>query len=207
VLLADYYRHVVAEFERDPGLGAVGGSVLNTSYSGLKWRVRQGLSVVFLLNFWNGRMTPSGFGYPIYHRQIRRRTSVQMLHGCNMTVRRSAFGSAGFDSWFTGYSFREDAELSYRISRRWRVIMIPEAQLYHYESASNRLPSLEHKRMEIRNCEYVARKHRPGWWNGFLFRYSLRGLLLLDWLSAFGAADDRKARYDVARQAVRELRQ
>ncbi|AGK57591.1 glycosyl transferase family protein [Hyphomicrobium denitrificans 1NES1] len=207
VLEPDYYSHVLAAFSVDPGIGAIGGSVQNVRFGGVKWRVRQALACLFLLNKWNGRMTASGFGYPLYHRPITRNTSVDMLHGCNMSVRRSAVDGDWFDDWFTGYSFREDAEFSYRVSRRWKVIMIPEARLDHNESRANRLSNTERKSMEVHNYAYVWRKHRGGGLaSRMLFMYSLAGLLLIEWVEAIGKTQKKAATFQSALDAVRTLR-
>lgn len=207
VLEPDYYRHILAAFAEEQSIGAIGGSVQNIRFGGLRWRLRQALAYFFLLNAWNGRMTPSGFGYPIYHRPITRRTFVQMLHGCNISVRRAALDGELFDDWFTGYSFREDAEFSYRVSRRWTVIMIPEARLDHNESRANRLPSIERKNMEIRNYAYVWRKHRgSSLASRALFMYSLTGLLLIEWIEAAGNKQMKGAAFQSALDAVRTLK-
>lgn len=207
VLEPDYYNHILTAFAAEPNVGAIGGSVQNVRFGGLKWRLRQALAYLFLLNAWNGRMTPSGFGYPIYHRSVTGRTPVDMLHGCNMSVRRSAVVGELFDDWFTGYSFREDAEFSYRVSRRWKVVMIPEARLDHNESRVNRLSNAERKSMEIRNYAYVWRKHRgSGLASRALFMYSLAGLLLIEWLEAIGHKRRKAATFQSALAAARTLR-
>jgi GT2 family glycosyltransferase len=186
VLLPDYYQRILAALEADAHLGAVGGCVLNTPFGGVRWRLRQGLATAFLLNFWNGRMTPSGFGYPIYHRAITRPTRVDMLHGCNMTFRSQALRGEAFDTWFSGYSYREDAEFTYRISKRWKILMIPEARLYHNESTSNRLDRRELRSMRMRSYEYVWRKHKgPGSISSLLFRYSVFGLHMIEQIEAY----------------------
>jgi GT2 family glycosyltransferase len=180
----DYYQRIQEAFAANPRCGGIGGSIQNTAFSGgLKWALRKAMMRAFLLNFWNGRMTPSGFGYPIYDRRINRVTRVEMLHGCNMTIRRDAMGEEWFDEWFVGYSYREDAELTYRLARTSEVLMIPNAKLVHNEAPANRLSRSQRRRMEIENVYYVWRKHRGfTWWNRLLFRYSLGGLLLITWL-------------------------
>ena len=183
-LFPDYYENVIRYFNEDPGLGGVGGSVIyEKEPEGFKWELRKQLSRFFLLNRWNGSMTPSGFGYPIYERAVREMTPVQMLHGCNMNFRRSLIGSERFDEWFIGYSFREDAEFTYRLSKRAKILMVPDAKLYHHESPSNRLDVENLKRMEIRNYYYVFSKHKyRNFCSKFLFMWSLSGILFMDLL-------------------------
>jgi GT2 family glycosyltransferase len=135
----------------------------------------------FLISYFDGRMTHSGFGYPIYEKEIDRVTEVEFLPGCNMNYRRSAMGGERFDEWFTGYSFREDADYAYRIARRSKAIMIPEAKLFHNYSINNRLDFEALKKMETRNYHHVFAKYKGQSAIGrVLFAYSMLGLVLMD---------------------------
>lgn len=191
----DYYEQVERVFAQSPRIGAVGGSVTNTVVpTGWKWNARLMIRQIFLHNQAPGCLTASGFGYPIYERPIRKAVDVQMLHGCNMTFRREAIGSERFDEWFSGYGFREDAEFSYRISKRWVLRMSPEPRLKHFESPANRLDVERLKRMEMRNYLYVARKHRGrGLGARLLFVWSAAGLVALDVLECLSRRDAAKS--------------
>ncbi len=203
-LFPDYFEKVKKYFIKNPSLGALGGSVVyQKEPRGLKWVLRLVLFRFFLLNWGDGKMTASGFGYPIYERGIRKVTPVEMLHGCNMNFRRSAIGDERFDEWFTGYSFREDAEFSYRISRKSKVWMVPDAKLYHHESPSNRLDVENLKEMQIRNYYYVFKKHRRrSFFSKWFFFFSLSGLLLLDVLEFLSRRDQIRRRGLSAAAAV-----
>ncbi len=184
VLYPDYFEKVVACFEADSALGAVSGNTfVKDKSSGLKWALRKAIMRLFLISNFDGRMTLSGFGYPIYEREIDRRIQVEFLPGCNMNYRRTSIGDEKFDEWFTGYSFREDADFSYRIARGSNAVMIPDAKLHHNYSTSNRLNQAELKQMEMRNFHHLFKKYKG---NGpvakFLFAYSLFGLMLIDLL-------------------------
>jgi GT2 family glycosyltransferase len=183
VLYPDYLERAVARFESDPAVGGLSGNVLLEEPAGFKWELRKALMRLFLLSDFKGRMTPSGFGYPVYEREIREEMEVEFLCGCNMIYRRSTIGGERFDEWFTGYSFREDADFSYRIARRAKVLMIPEARLHHYHSPSNRLDVEKLKKMETRNYHYLFMKYKSGSPAAkALFAYSLLGLTVIDFL-------------------------
>jgi glycosyltransferase involved in cell wall biosynthesis len=184
VLFDDYYEKIVPHFEKDASLGALAGNtVVKMKLGGFKWFLRRMVMRIFLVNFFDGRMTPSGFGYPIYEREIDRKTEVEFLPGCNMNYRRSAIGSERFDEWFTGYSFREDVDYSYRVARRSKAVMIPEARLFHNYSVSNRMDFEALKKMEARNYHHVFAKHKGrSLFARILFAYSMLGLVLLDLL-------------------------
>jgi GT2 family glycosyltransferase len=208
VLEPDYFEKIESALEHSPEIGVIGGStIVETPLRGIKWSLRRFLMRLFLVSFFDGRMTPSGFGYPIYEREVRKVTPVEMLHGCNMSFRRSAIGDERFDEWFVGYGFREDAEFSYRLSRKTKIVMIPDARLHHYQSASNRLDVENLKRMEILNYHYVFKKFKgDGVFRKFLFFYSLYGILLADALEFFSKRDDLKRRkLKAGFEAAREL--
>ena len=184
VLLEDYFEQVVRVMSHDRSLGGVSGSVIvGRKLHGIKWELRRFLMRMFLLNGFDGRMTGSGFGYPVFEREIDQPILVEMLPGCDMNFRREVVDGERFDEWFTGYSFREDVDFSYRISRKAKCAMIPDARLYHNYSTGNRLDAGKLKKMEVRNYYYLSRKHRGGRpFSGLLFAYSLAGLIAIDLL-------------------------
>ncbi len=184
VLFEDYYQKISRAFEVDPALAGISGNAkVKEAWYGRKWRLRVFLHHLFLLNHYDGKMTWSGFGHPIYEREIDRPMQVEMLPGCNMNYRRSVAQGERFDEYFKGYSYREDAEYSYRIAKKGKVLMIPDAGLWHNYSTSSRMTEAELKRMKIKNYYYVFEKFKGR--NPFariLFAYSLLGLAFIDWI-------------------------
>ncbi|HTL71348.1 MAG TPA: glycosyltransferase [Candidatus Eisenbacteria bacterium] len=181
-LFEDYFLEIEKEFLSDSAIGCASGNTLvKKAPAGAKWGLRRFLMRVFRLSDFNGRMTASGFGYPIHEREITRRVEVDFLPGCNMNYRRTVIGDERFDEWFTGYGFREDVDFSYRMSRRAKAVMIPGAKLYHNYAEGNRLDAGALKKMELRNYHYLFKKHRAS--NPLrtpLFLWSLAGLTLID---------------------------
>jgi GT2 family glycosyltransferase len=196
VLFEDYMELVERRFENDVTLGALSGNVvLPERLSGWKWRLRQALMRFFLVSRFDGRMTASGFGYPIYEREIEHPMYVEMLPGCNMSYRKEAIQGERFDEWFTGYGYREDADFSYRVSQWTQVMMVPEARLYHHHSPANRLDDGALKRMMIRNYHHVFQKYRSqGAFSRLLFAWSLLGLALIDLLEFLSTRRGQKFR-------------
>ncbi len=207
-LCEDYYEKIIGHLEDHPSWGGVSGSLIQEDMiQGIKGAFRRLFWKLFLLNDGKGRMTPSGFGYPIYERALDRPMRVEMFHGCNMNFRREAVGDVRFDPWFTGYSFREDVDFCYQIAQKAELWMVPDARLHHHESKKNRLALERLKRMEINNCFYVYQKHRagrPG--SKWLFAYSLTGLVALDaagrWINP---TDDKKIQLKAGLAAYREV--
>ena len=182
VLFEDYFEKILQVWRDHPDTVAVSGNTLiRESLKGARWTLRRLLNRIFLLSHFDGKMTASGFGYPIYEREIDRLLTVEMLPGCNMNFKRSAIGDDKFDEWFTGYSYREDAEYSYRVSKKGRVLMTPDAKLWHNYSTVSRLTEEQLKPMKIKNYHYVFRKFKgEGWASSLLFGYSLLGLVFID---------------------------
>lgn len=191
VLAPGYFDRLLAVFESDRGVGGLSGNASSApAPGGFKAALRNVLMRLFLVGGHDGRMTLSGFGFPIVDRAVERVTPVRMLPGCNMSFRTSSVGSERFDEWFTGYAFREDVDFSYRISKKARLLMLPDARLEHRYAPENRLGSAPLKEMEIRNYRHVFAKHRSAWlWP--LFFYTLAGLLLMACFEALLSPRDR----------------
>ena len=181
VLFDDYYARVLPFFE-DPEVGGVSGNTLvKKEMKGLKWKLRKAVMRFFMLSDFNGGMTASGFGYPVYEREIDRPIAVQMLPGCNMNFRKKDVRGLEFDEWFSGYGFREDADFSYRVSLKARLLMTPDARLHHNYSPANRMKIYTLKKMELKNYYYMFKKYkRRSGLSCVLFGYSFIGLILID---------------------------
>ena len=189
-----YLAEIVACFERKPEVAGLSGNTTNiVEPSGLKWSIRKFMLRFFLINQLNGKLTPSGLGTPICHKVIDSISIVEMLAGCNMNYRRASLEGERFDEWFQGYSFREDAEFSYRISKKGTLLMLPSAKLKHYYSPANRLRIGSLKEMEVRNYHYVFKKLvRRGFMDDVAFVYSMSGFLLIYLTEALTNRDGTK---------------
>lgn len=193
ILFADYLERIVKTFEENPSVGGVAGTaMLNEKWSGVKWMVRKAILRFFLINNFKGTLTASGFGYSFFDmadRQLDKPTEVELFTGYSMNFRREFMEQEPCDEWFVGYSFREDVDLSYRISLRTKLLQIPDAKIWHRNAAANRLDSVSLKKMQIRNYYYIFRKYKyKNAFSNLLFAYSLSGLILLDfmeWVSGF----------------------
>ncbi len=190
----DYYQHIEAFFEAEPLVGGLSGNTIpKEKFEGLGWRLRQTLMQFFLLSDWNGHMTASGFGHPIYEREIDRTVSVDLLPGCNMNFRSECIQGEKFDEWFSGYSFREDVDFCYRISRKTFLKMIPDAKLYHHYSTGNRMNIGKLRKMEMRNNHYLFKKYKyKNMFSNLLFCYSLCGSISIDLIEFLTSWDKLK---------------
>ena len=84
---------------------------------------------------------------------------VDWLPTTAVTFRREAFQLSLFDDFFESYSYLEDLDLSYTISRVGRLAVVAAAGFRHFPSPSGRVTSFQFGRFEVRNRLYFVRKH------------------------------------------------
>lgn len=184
VILDKDYFLIIKSYFNNPIIGGVSGNVyLKENQSGIKWKVRKFLSKTFLLNNFNGKLTQSTFGYPIFEREIDAIVEVELFPGYSMNFRRELLLKNMSDEWLSGYSFREDVDLSYRISKDAKLIMVPDARFYHNASINNRLNQNELKKMQFKNYYYLFLKFKSkGFLSYLLFSYSILGIIIISFL-------------------------
>ncbi|MBL8014505.1 MAG: hypothetical protein JNN05_11720, partial [Candidatus Omnitrophica bacterium] len=137
--------------------------------------------------------TASTFGYPIFEREVSKVQEVQLFGGYSMNYRREFVLANRPDEWFSGYGFREDVDLSYRISRHAKMIIVPDAKFIHDVSTINRLDTGALKKMQFKNHLYLFKKFtKPGSLSWVLFWYSVSGIVVLDLLEALSQRNDSK---------------
>jgi GT2 family glycosyltransferase len=81
-----------------------------------------------------------------------------------------------FDEYFTGYSYLEDLDFSYSVSRRWRLAVVADARYYHFPSRVRHARQYAFGKKEVYNRLYVVRKHGlsvPRCWLGLTLRLAL----------------------------------
>jgi len=127
VLDPNYYLHLERTMESDDVAGAT-GAITNFPES-MFWAL---FSRAFFLSNHSrkkGYMTRSGYPCFIFNSDVQ--TSVEVMSGCNMNFRREVLLAHRFDSLLLGYSYMEDSDLSYRVSREHRLVFEPECRLMH----------------------------------------------------------------------------
>lgn len=182
ILHEDYFERIAYYFH-DPCIGGVSGNVIiseKQSFS-FKTRVRKVLMRLFLLSNFQGRMTASTFGYPIFERHVEKVTKVELFPGYSMNFRKQLLLRNPGDEWFKGGGFREDVDLSYRISKEAALVMVPDARFVHQASAINRYGKVDQKKIELVHYFYMFKKFKkPGLFPYVLFFYSVCGLIIID---------------------------
>jgi O-antigen biosynthesis protein len=81
---------------------------------------------------------------------------LRRLYGCATAMRRSVLLKEPFDENLIGYSYGEDWELACRLRAYGRLLLIPESQVIHHVSPTNR---------------YGMRQMQRDRWDNFLYFY------------------------------------
>lgn len=168
VLEPGYFEAIMGVFE-DPGrdgVAGVGGVITDLSYPPPttieRWLMLAGDE---------GTVLPSGRIGLI--RRPERPIDVEWLPGCSMSFARSLLPPDPFDARLARTIEAEDVEMTYRLSRSGRLVVVPEARLEHHESPIDRHDGLTRTRLEL-PARYVRVRRRVGrlrpaafWWSAF----------------------------------------
>jgi glycosyltransferase involved in cell wall biosynthesis len=180
VLDAGYLAAIARTFEDDctGQIGGVGGAQVPdpTPREGC---LRRAACRLFLLDTY-GRGLVKRSGRPDYAFAPRSRMKVEFLSGCNMAYRREVLAALSFDERLGGYALGEDLQFSYRVSRRWDLVLTPHARLEHRVAGTGRPRRDDYQAMAIFNRylffrEQVARG--PVDWMAYAWS-SIGGMLL-----------------------------
>jgi len=181
VLEPGYLAAVARTFEDDctGRIGGVGGAQVPDPTPREPF-LRRAACRLFLLDTY-GRGIVKRSGRPDHAFSPRSRMEVECLSGCNMAYRREVLDALSFDERLDGYALGEDLQFSYRVSRRWKLVLTPEARLDHRHAGGGR-PSLnEHQAMAVFNRYLFFREHLargPVDWMLYVWS-SIGGMLLI----------------------------
>ncbi|HEV2485811.1 MAG TPA: glycosyltransferase [Terracidiphilus sp.] len=91
--------------------------------------------------------------------EIAQTQFVEWLPSGASIFRREVFGKDVFDESFQSYSYLEDLDFSYTISRAGRLAIVADAGFSHFPSQGGRVSARQFGRFEVRNRLYFVRKH------------------------------------------------
>lgn len=178
ILDKDYVKEVTKVFtnDNDGKIAGVMGNITNMKRDTSGWRAT--LRRLFFLDYYgNGKFKLSGLPTWVHGQEKIMKT--EFLSGCASAYRREVLNEFKFDEKLGvlgGYCFLEDADFSYRVSRKYPLIYTPFAKLEHRAPG---VVSPTKKRQYIFNLFYLFKKNVPKRLsNIFAFLLSLFGLLL-----------------------------
>jgi GT2 family glycosyltransferase len=141
----DYIDAVMRVFEDDANheVGGVGGFMVNATPRRVRWLDRLfGLDAEA-----EGVVLRSGRNLPVLH-EPDGLLDVEWLSGAAMSYRRAVLEQEPPDE--VGFPFEgEDAELSFRVGRRARLVIAPDAEYMHLESPTNRVVGADQAESEL----------------------------------------------------------
>lgn len=91
---------------------------------------------------------------------VKNTTFVEWLPSTAAVWRSELFDSFRFDEFFDGYSYLEDLDFSYGVSKHNTLAIVADARYWHYPSPSGRVSQYRFGKIEVRNRLYIVRKHR-----------------------------------------------
>lgn len=124
---------------------------------------------------------------------------IECMPACICSYYRKIFNKFKFDEMLDKYAFAEDKDLSYRVSRKYKLYQTPYALLSHNHSPISRLSVRECRKVETINRHYLAKKHLPprsiNWlayyWSlvGYLLFFTIKNCLTLNYNDLLGTVD------------------
>ena len=187
VLFDDYIEQLLNTFERHKGsdVAGVGGIIDNDRFESAQVICRRVPNLLFgLSGFSEGKVLRSGFttDYGSTENPIREEREVDFLLGGVAAFHRKVFDDFEFSNRYrgkSGYGQGEDKDFSYRVSRKYRLLVNPKARLCHYSAPKTNLNQFNKGRAYILSRYYFFKdqvKKSPVDW--LLFWYAIIGYLL-----------------------------
>jgi glucosyl-dolichyl phosphate glucuronosyltransferase len=145
----------------EPRLAAVQGTMLNDILR--PWPAR-GFRALFMQSRHTrrspGRMLRSGYyTLPV---APTRPVEIEVLRLTACAFRSDVLREFLLDESLPGYALKEDIDLSYRISRRYQMLAIPNAQFWHLKTPTARIGAREKSAMHVVNNFWFYSKHLKG---------------------------------------------
>jgi len=186
ILSSEYIEEVLKVYEEDQekSLGGVEGVMSNIRPLSAYQKFRKIFHMIFFtVGLKEGKVLPSGFvtdfgtkGVPLEKVQ-----EVDFFHGYAMSFRKEIFQEFSFDAKkYQRYGLGEDQDFSYRVSKKYKLVVTPGARLLHLESEKMR-PDQERigRNLMIHRFVFFRDQVKKGWWSWVLFWYALIGFVLL----------------------------
>jgi len=150
--MRDFWRHAPED------LGGAGFNMMN--HPRLALRSLKRLPSVRKLHLYSpekGTVLRSGIQTLIGRAPTDRR--VEWLPTTAVTWRADVLALFKFDEWFSGYSYLEDLDFSYRVGKRFRLVVVAAARYRHHPAPGGRGSGAEFGRREVLNRIHFVGKH------------------------------------------------
>lgn len=186
VLSPRYIEKVLAVYadDKDGSVGGVSGRDMNVAPMKFKNHLRRLLDIGFMISgFSEGKVLPSGFctNYGAAGDKSLERRNVDFLPGCSFSFRKEVFRDFLFDTeWFLNYGMGEDKDFSYRVSRKYKLVYEPSAELRHNHCPLMRPNHEKAGKMFVLFMHIFHERYGvKGIIGKLLFNYALTGYILI----------------------------
>jgi GT2 family glycosyltransferase len=190
VMSPDYLEKILQVYTNDQKklTGGVAGIITNTKPLTFKQRFKRTFQILFLLSgFDEGKVLPSGFTTNFDSRGtlLKKRKEVDFLPGCAMSFRKEIFKEFFFDSErYLNYGLGEDKDFTYQVSKKYKLVINPEAKLMHLESPKMRMDEFKESKMFLMDRYLFFQRHvKKGWWSWLFFYYAVFGHIVISTMS------------------------
>lgn len=186
VLEKNFIKNIVELFNRKvwEGIGGIAGNLTNQSFSppkGVGYLIKK----IFLLPM-QGSGSFRLSGAPTFVYGSTEDKQVEFLPGGVTAWRREIFNEYSFDENLKQGSYGEDADFSYRVSRKYKNYYTPYANAFHKTSKTNRIKGVRLIMMRSKAFWYLARKNRN------IIYYPFTSIMILGlWVEAANALMNR----------------
>jgi len=141
-----------------PGLGGVSCNLENQMpVFASRWKSLRLASRLALYDARGGVVLRSGFQTLLGC--VAQNQEVQWLPSTAVVYHRQVLAEHRFDEWYQDYSYLEDLDFSYSISRQYKLVVLAEARFRHYPSPIGRTDPYLFGKKEVLNRLYFVRKH------------------------------------------------
>jgi GT2 family glycosyltransferase len=205
ILKPDYHEKMLDVYQEKSGerTGGVSGTVENYHRMALPSLL---LHRFFMLTRYsvNEKSRFLRSGHYVYIPKPKEIIPIEGIQSCVGSYYRKVFNEFRFDENLSGYALGEDIELSYRISRKYKLYQTPYAVLYHYLSATNRSSIEELSRLRVINIYYLFKKNIPQTIvNRLCLFWSLLGCITIDFIRSLIFKDMKRVKGDL--KGVRDV--
>lgn len=191
VVEPNYVAAVLAAFAEHPDVAGVGGVVVDEPPVGLVFVKR-------IFRLWSNRpgaVLPSGRNVLGHHPHGTFPRRVDWLSTSSASLRLSLVADLRFDERLAGYSYGEDLDLTFRLSRRHPLLVIADARAHHSRSQLNRpAPAALARRKTVLLHAWVSEQRGNGlrrrwfWWSALGEVLINTGAALVGRRAAWGTA-------------------
>lgn len=109
-------------------------------------------------SFERGIVLPSGYNTLMC--PAEETMDVQWLVGAGMIYRREIFKEFSFDPWFEGTGLCEDLDFSYRVGRKYKLVLLADAKIEHLTGTVKRRRNVWFGRSQMTNRYYFVKKNK-----------------------------------------------